>query len=374
MVFVYPFALIKKRHTGKLFFFFDRYVIGGAQRIHLDILNSIPDVQKNLYFTRLSNSEALKDSFYNIPGTKAQDIHFWCDNLLLRLFSVHYYAFYLNRHDSAHIFSSNSTFFYDMLPFIKKGIIKTELLHNFTHGKNGMEFFGLANHQSLDHRIVYDQYTLSNIKKQYAEYNVDQGYLNKILYIEPGVYIPPYRQKAMPAPLKILYAGRGGAQKRIYLLNTIAEKCISEDLPVQFHFAGSMMDELSDKVKQHAIIHGEISSPEKMYELYQGCDVILMTSAYEGFPMLIKEAMACACVPIVTALVGNMAHLKHGQNALLMFEPDDEEGVIRQGVDNIQQLLTEQGKYNEMSNRAYMYASAHFDREAFMNAYRKFLL
>ncbi|MET0244398.1 MAG: hypothetical protein ABW174_13055, partial [Flavitalea sp.] len=155
VILLYPFAMMRKKNKSHLFFLFDRYAIGGAQKIHLDILKSVEDVPKQVYFTRHSPNDRLKDAFYSIPNTISADIHFWCDNLLFRLFSVHYFAFYINRHERAHVLSSNSTFFYDMLPFLHSEVHKTEPLHNFSYGKKGMEFFGLANHKLLDTRIVY---------------------------------------------------------------------------------------------------------------------------------------------------------------------------------------------------------------------------
>ncbi len=372
LIFIYPFVLCKRKNPTGLFFFFDRYAIGGAQRIHIDILESVVGTQKQLYFTRQSFNDFFKKEFYSIGNIEVKDIHFWCDNLLFRLFTVHFYALYINRHRQAHIFSSNSTFFYDMLFFINKRVVNTELLHNFTHGKNGMEFFGLENHKRLNYRIVYDVFTLNNIKNQYTSYSIDKEYLDRILFIEPGVSFVDNAKKDFSQPLKILYAGRGGAQKRINLLNDIAEKCIQQDLRVKFHFAGTMLDEISSFVKQHAILHGEISEKEKMYALYKQCHVILMTSAYEGFPMLIKEGMANGCVPVVTALEGNKTHLVHMQNAMLIDNPENEEGVVLQGIAHIAALCEDNNKLHVLSDAAYNYALQHFDRAIFLQKYRQF--
>src|ERR1700730_9277936 len=90
-LFIYPFALLKKKNKSQLFFFFDRYEIGGAQRVHLDILESVKDIQKQVYFTRKSLNDKLKQAFYSIPNSQNADIHFWSNNLILRLFSVHFF-------------------------------------------------------------------------------------------------------------------------------------------------------------------------------------------------------------------------------------------------------------------------------------------
>src|SRR5687768_1225679 len=243
VVLVYPFALLKRKKKSSIFFFFDRYAIGGAQRVYFDILESINDTQKTVYFTRKSPDDKLKQQFYSLPFTECHDIHFWCDNLLFRLFTVHYFSFYLNRFAGARVLGSNSTFFYDMLPFLNKNIKKIELLHNFSYGKKGMEFFGLANHHYIDERMVIDNYTKENIINQYKTFGVPAEFNNKVHSVEYGVLIPPLVDKPLVPPLKILYAGRGTIQKRVWLLNKIAEHFISNHLPVEFTFAGSMIDE-----------------------------------------------------------------------------------------------------------------------------------
>lgn len=374
LVVLYPLAMLRKKNPSGLFFLFDRYAIGGAQRIHLDILNGIPDIPKQVWFTRLSPNDKLKESFYSIPNSRCLDIHIWCDYLLLRLFSVHYFAFYINRHQQAHVFSSNSTFFYDLLPFIRKKIIKTELLHNFSFGKKGMEFFGLANHTLLDYRIVYDSYTLNNIRKQYKEYNVEPAYLERILFIEPGVDFQPMPVKPQSPPIRILYAGRGGPQKRVWLLDRIAEQILREGLPVEFHFAGTMMDELSEYVKSHSVLHGEVSDKKKMDELYAGSHVIMLTSAYEGFPMVIKEGMINGCIPLVTALEGNRMHLTHMENALLIDAVEDEEKVVEDGIQHIKWLVQHAVEIPALAKRSYSYAVDHFDKKRFQQIYRAFLI
>lgn len=374
LLFVYPFALLKKKNRSELFFFFDRYSIGGAQRIHLDILESVEDVAKQVYFTRKSVNQSLKDAFYSVPNTVSKDVHFWCDNILIRLFTVHYYAFYLNRHKRAGVLSSNSTFFYDLLPFLNKKVVTIELLHNFTFGKKGMEFFGLANHKNLTYRFVYDTYTLTNIRKQYEAHKVPLSYLDRIVFFEPGVKVPETIAKDYSYPLKVLYAGRGGQQKRIHLLNKIVESCLQQNWPAEFHFAGTAIDELSEMVKEKSVVHGNISSADKINELYWQSHVILMTSAYEGFPMLIKESMAYGCVPIVTALEGNKMHLKDHFNALLINTVEDEEKLISEGIEKIHELINNQELLKTLSAEAHNYALKHFDKNKFLRLCRELLL
>ncbi|MDP4250712.1 MAG: glycosyltransferase family 4 protein [Bacteroidota bacterium] len=371
MIFLYPLAMLRKQSRTGLFFFFDRYSMGGAQRIHIDILKTIKDYQKSIYFTRFSSNGLFKREFYSLSNTCCHDVHFYCDNLPLRLFTVHYFSFYINSHKRGQVFGSNSTFFYDMLPYIKKQIVKTELLHNFTFGKKGMEFFGLMNYKYLDNRIIYDSFTEENIRNQYIEYNIESEWLTKVLIIEPGVNIPAEEEKTFQKPLKILCAGRGGSQKRIRLINEIAEYFISKKLPAEFHFAGNLIQELSLNVKHNSVIHGEISDPEKMGAIQQQSDIALLTSAYEGFPMFIKESMAHGCIPVVTALPGNLMHLKDRQNCLLINAIKNEREVVSLGIEKIMELINDVSLCRQLSTNAYTYAKDNFDRKSFTNQYRQ---
>ena len=373
-ILVYPFILLRKKNSSPLFFFFDRYAIGGAQRIYLDVLKSVDDIPKQIYFTRFSPNDQLINEFYSAPNATVKDIHSWCDNLLIRLFTVHYFAFYINRHAIAHVFSSNSTFFFDMLPFLNKKVQTTELFHNFAHNKNGLEFFGLANHRYLTNRVIYDSYTLGNITRQYKDYGVDPAYLNNIRFIEPGVYIPDSINKDFSLPLKVLYAGRGGPQKRVWILNRVIENLTKENIPVKFYFAGTMTEDLSGFTKELATVYGGISSQKEMYTVYEQAHVLILTSVYEGFPMVIKEAMACGSVPVVTALEGNRMHLTHNSNALLIESIADEDKVAEEAIKNIHHLVDHPDELKRLSAAAFKYARDHFTKQPFIEKCRALLL
>jgi glycosyltransferase involved in cell wall biosynthesis len=187
------------------------------------------------------------------------------------------------------------------------------------------------------------------------------------------VSIPPEKKKSFDAPLKIICAGRGGPQKRIQLVNRIAEQLIDQLAPIEFHFAGTLIAELSAKVKTHSVLHGEIGDPEKMAALLAASDIALLTSSYEGFPMFIKESMANSCIPVVTALPGNLMHLKDRFNCLLIREIQNEAEVVKQGIHKIEELTLDKNLCIQLSTEAYRYAARHFSRDKFNEKYRELL-
>ena len=111
-----------------------------------------------------------------------------------------------------------------------------------------------------------------------------------------------------------------------------------------------------------------------MNRLYSLAHIIILTSAYEGFPMVIKEGMAYGCVPLVTALEGNKMHLKNGYNSILIDEFENEEAVVKQAIAQINGLIADDAVLKQLSQTAYEYAKKHFDRQQFLSAYREFLM
>lgn len=372
-LFILPFSLFRRKNPQNLFFFFDRYCIGGAQRVHIDILNSVSDIHKQVYFTRYSPNDKLKHEFYSIPNSENRDIHFWCDNILLRIFSVHYFAFYINRHPDAILLSSNSTFFYDMLPFLNMKIKKIELLHNFSYGKKGMEFFGLANCKYLDYRMVIDIKTKAEIIQQYQNYGIDKKYFERIKLVEAGTDILDSLPEKDNNVINVLYAGRGGLQKRVWLINKIVELVLRQTNNIRFHFAGPLDRELSDYVKTVSIVYGEVGEKAEMKKIYSTAHVVLLTSSFEGFPMVIKEGMANGAVPVVTALEGNKSHLTHLKNAMLIESIEDEDACVKEAVEYLIQLSADKNLLSKLSMAAFEYASSKFSRKNFMNEYRTLL-
>lgn len=241
------------------------------------------------------------------------------------------------------IFSDRIQLFLRYAAIFKKENNPDRTVTQFYFWKKRDGVFGLMNYRWLTHRIIYDYFTKENIEKQYAEYGINREWLRRLIFIEPGVDISPEKVKNFDGPLNIICAGRGGGQKRIWLVNRIAEYFIDQRANLRFHFAGTLMSELSEKVKSNSEIHGEISDPQKMTALLSESDIALLTSLYEGFPMFIKESMANACIPVATALPGNLMHLTDRVNCLLIHEIQDEAMVVQQGIENIIELMRDRG-------------------------------
>ena len=98
---------------------------------------------------------------------------------------------------------------------------------------------------------------------------------------------------------------------------------------------------LRDRVK----FAGEV---ENVHDFYHEHDVLIMTSYYEGLPMVIGEANAFG-LPVVcfNCPTGPQELIKHGYNGFLVRDGDCDAFVV-----HLNKLFTSNGKYEEMSYNA----------------------
>jgi glycosyltransferase involved in cell wall biosynthesis len=151
----------------------------------------------------------------------------------------------------------------------------------------------------------------------------------RIFHIPFGVAPPaglPVREKLPGQLLEAAYCGRiSFHQKRVQDLAQIINRCHAENLPVRFQIAGTGPDEKTffESVKA-PLAAGKVSrrgflpNPEVL-KLLNKSDVLLMTSDFEGLPVVLLEAMSRGCVPVVTKIESGMGELvQHGENGFLL--------------------------------------------------------
>jgi glycosyltransferase involved in cell wall biosynthesis len=175
-------------------------------------------------------------------------------------------------------------------------------------------------------------------------------------------------------PLKIYYAGRGGPQKRVWIIVEIIKKCKLLNLPVEFKLAGSFKNEIPDAFIQEDIYLGELKGGEEMYNLHKNNDILLMTSAWEGFPLVIMEAMAFGAIPLVTNIDAIPEHITHNKNGYLLNFVTEEAKLIDEAVEQIKKCIDQNESLKLISQNAYDYAISNFSAEKFRQGYREIML
>ncbi len=379
---MYPFILFGRNHIPQefssrdfdLFFFFPGYGIGGAEIVNADVIASFPDKQICIFFTKKSANDKMLDHF-TLANTEWHDISRWTDN------KKKYWQSFTWRGICSSIINSQATppvvfngqcnFAYKLSPWINKNIRQVELIHMNVSPFNFITIPFVKFYQA---RIMVTKNVIAEFKNLYKRLGVPEKYAQKIILINNKIDLPEKEPgaEAKIGTLKIFYAGRGGYQKRIWLMVKIAGRLIESNAPVEFHFAGDFRDELPEKLPSTIIYHGILVRNE-MNDFIVDKDILLMTSLFEGFPLIIMEAMSRGVVSVTTAVDGIVDHITNGYNGLLISE-EDETKIVEEGAKAIEELCKNRTLLKQLSQNAIDYAYKNFNAEVFEKSYRDVLL
>lgn len=359
------------RNQSAIFFFFPFYQVGGAERIHADIVGCVKDRKPWVFFTNQSKDDKFKHLFEG--RARLFDISFLTTGSITYYFCIGALAAFINRHHNAVVFGCNNVLFYHLLPHLKKDVRRIDLLHAFGGGIEGVS---LPFVNEIDARVIYSSKVYAELKEQYAASagKVDPKMIDRVLFINNQVAVPDeFPVKSETARLKVLYVGRGAEEKRVHLAGRAAAECRKSGIPAEFGFIGDVDDFIEASDRDACILRGEIADTSVLNKFYDEADVVVMTSSREGVPMVIMEAMAHGAVTVSTNVGGIPDHVKHGVNGLLITASDEAE-IVSTLVGYIAQLCEDRSSLKKMSHNAFDYARANFTLSKFCFAYRRLLL
>jgi L-malate glycosyltransferase len=359
-----------------LFFFFPGFAIGGAERVNAEIIKSVRDKKVIIFFTKKSPNSGMRH-FFDLPNVTIREIGRFADNKWIYWFNFIFRgicASYINHQKiKPVVFNGQSNFAYKLSPYIRSDIRIVELIHMYD---SRFTWVWAPFIKYIDTRILISQTIKEKFKKCHLQNGIPIKYLDKIVIIDYCLEsLPPtFIEKHFELPLKIYYAGRGGPQKRIGMIVHIIQKCTKLNLPVVFKLAGPFKEELPLELIENGTYIGELKGGASMYEFHQKNDILLMTSAWEGFPIVIMEAMSFGSIPLVTNVDAIPDHLHEGKNAFLLDSTKSEEEIIEEAVQKINYIVQNKGSLNAISKQAFEDVTTKFSPQKFENAYRKLLL
>lgn len=383
-VMMFPFVLLGKmiahfkplKQEYDLFFFFPTYSIGGAERVNAEIVKSFPDKKSIIFFTKKSPNNGMKHFFQNV-GADLHDISAYTDNKWLYWNSFIYRgicSYYINHQKKRpSVFIGQCNFGYKLTPHLNPNINVSDLIHMF---HDGFFWVWAPFVKFLNHRVVVGDVFVKKFRDGFVKNGVPLKYMEryKVVFYKLEYLPQTYHQRAYTNTLKVYYAGRGGFQKRLWILVKIIQKCIQQKLPIEFSLAGPHKDELPQEIIDLGIYKGELTGGEVMYDFHKKNDVLLMVSGLEGFPIVIMEAMALGSVPVVTNIDAIPEHIQSGENGILLEQVFDEEKLIDEAIEQLMSLQKDKIKLQTLSQNAYRYAIQNFSEKKFIEGYRSVIL
>jgi glycosyltransferase involved in cell wall biosynthesis len=191
-----PFALTRQYHQlkrktnnavqahTKLYFFFSFYHSGNAEQLHARILEAVSDSKPMVFFTEKSSGKGLYESFCKYATVV--EINLINGYPLIHRLAKKLLAKQLSQIPGALAFGSNTSFFYQTLPFFRKDVICMDLIHHLSYpAEGGPEYSSLPVIALLKKRVVTTQQTKEDFICFYSDNQVPTEMLDRILLILP---------------------------------------------------------------------------------------------------------------------------------------------------------------------------------------------
>lgn len=346
------------------FLFFPNADIGGSPKVNADITELLQHQHPLIVFSKKAlNNQYLER--YQQTGVRMMDLHRYIDHKLFHFVNFFYrglLAAWINQQKNPVVFGGESIFFYKIIPHLRKDIRCVELTHvdvwlNYTIG-----FV-----DRIDARIFSTRKGMQKVMEQYQQNNLQKAFTEKLHFIDNAVNIPEV-QSTQNDSLEIFFIGRGAAQKRVHLLAAIATALHQQQLPVHFNFVGDVEKIIDPASLPFCSFYGIVKEEEKMQSIYEKADVLILTSAFEGLPVVIMQMMAYGKVVLSTAVSGIPDYIFHQQNGLLIHSTE-ETAIVEEAIELIQLLIQDPSLRKKLGAAARQDAIRQFSRDSFNAQY-----
>lgn len=355
------------------FFFFPFYHIGGAEKVHISILESVADFKPIVFFTKVSDNDKFLQLFERYAY--CIDIGRLCYYPIFEKWTRQLISKKINSFTKVITFSSNSVFYYKMLNQLAGHVKCIDLIHAFVHQSEvGPENWSLPVAEKLSKRVFISNLAQEQMKKLYLDKMKSPNLIEKFIFIRNFVEIgqPSLTYIHESQSLNVIYIGRGTPEKRVNLIGKIATRVNSKQLPIQFTLIGNNEGSVLAEDRSSCTFTGEISDPEILKNYLRESHILLITSSREGMPLSIMEGMANAVLPISTNVGDIPDYIRDGENGFLV-ESDDTNLIVERISERIVELYLNPDKLITIRKKTYAEAMRMFNKDNFIASYRDLL-
>lgn len=366
-------TLFLRKHTTSHYFFFPFHHIGGAEKVHLAVVNETID-KPVVLFTKKSDAFGYKAEFEE----KAHCLDIWrlCWNPVFKTLAAAIILRHINRLKNKTAIGANSQFYYEMLALQKTANDSNrwgDLVHAFVHPEErGSEHWALPVVGRLHFRIIIGERTRIDLQQQYEKNRIPSELLDRIFLIHNYVSPIDSRLPNEHSAPKIIYIGRGTPEKRVHLIGQIAQ-ALQEYFPgLTIQALGDVQRGMPQEYYRYLVFCGVIPREEEVYRNLNNSDFLLLTSQREGMPMAVAEAMMCGTIPLACA-VGNIPFiLRDGHNGWLL-PADDDALIVQKATSIIVDCWNNKALFNDIRLHATKDAIEHFSYATFHQRWQELL-
>jgi len=355
-------GIVRKINTKERFFFFPFYHVGGAERVHVDILESFEKEGNLCFITNTSKNESFKNLFKSFSNL------IYLGKLVKRPFKKWTFKIIskaINKNKNAVVFGCNTGFFYELIPFLEPHVLVIDLIHAFADG--GIEVESLPYVDRIDKRVVLGKKTLNDFKELYKNNGIHSSSLEKINIIRNQVDTNVSEKYFKNDDFTILFVGRNSKEKRFYLFLEIAKRMMKSK-KVKFIVIGpfdrSMYSEYTN-----VSFKGEINDKKVLNKYYSKSHLLLITSSREGMPMVILEGMVYGVVPISTDVGEISSVISEDKSNGCLVLGNNENDIIDSFIFKIKMLKSDREKLELFSKNVRSCVSENFSKEVFEKSY-----
>jgi L-malate glycosyltransferase len=356
--------LFPLKQKTSVFIFSPSADLGGSIKVNADIARCLAKHDPLLIFSKVPHNQGYLQLF---QGLQILDLHKQIDYKVYHVVNFFYrgvLAQWINHAPKAVVFGGESLFFYKMLPHLRPDVRRIELCHLDTWLPYSLGFAEL-----ITYRVFSTLKLKEKVMDQYQQHQMPPDLAKRLRFIENKIDLPPYSETSNGA-LEVLFVGRGAPQKRVHLIAAIAQQMHDTHAPVHFSFVGDVDRVIPRDQFSFCTFYGNVNDESKMQTIYRQSDVLLLTSAYEGLPIVVMQMMAYGRVVVSTAVNSIPDYISHGQNGLLIRATREQE-IIEEGVNLLRELAAHPELRTSLGKKSREIALEKFNGEQFCQAYHR---
>lgn len=340
-----------------IFLFIPHHHIGGAERVHLNIIKALK--YKPIVFFENLNSNKISKEF-------SENAYCFLINSYRRrkvaLAFLKIISFFL----PVVLFGSNSGLFYNFVSKLKGKVKAIDLTHAFSFPDHGMEISSLPYVNLLDKRIVINNRTFNDYQDLYQKNAIDESLLDRFKIISNGIVIKDFDDCKIESRFDnftVGYVGRNSIEKRPELFFEIVRQT-----KVKAKAIGDNFDNFKTDFPEVDFVEN-CNDPAIIRNQFLEISLLIVSSSREGFPLVIMEAMEMG-IPVLATDVGSISeHLSSYENGFL--GPVEKESFLEFAFGIIGEIINSKSLYFDLSLNARNYAEKNFVIENFNAKYRE---